>query len=59
MKKLLYYSPFIPIIGFIIHLFWIVFYYEIYSIEEDAPKCFVPMILQVLYFGFLVCFYFG
>jgi len=59
MKKLLYYSPFIPVIGFIIHFFWIVFDYNIYSVEEDAPKCFVPMILQGLYFVLIAHFNFG
>ena len=49
MKKLLYYSVFIPIIGLIIHMFWIVFKYELYSTHEDAPKCFIPMLLQGIY----------
>jgi len=49
MKKLLYYSPFIPFVGFIIHLLWIVFGYNIFTINEDTPTCFIPMWLQGLY----------
>ncbi len=49
MKKLLYYSPFIPVIGFVIHIFWIIFEYKIYSMNENEPKCFFPMALQGLY----------
>lgn len=54
MKKILYYSPFIPVIGFIVHLFWIIFRYEIYSIEEDEPKCYIPMALQTIYIGVIM-----
>lgn len=58
MKKILYYSPFIPIIGIITHLFWIVFEYEIYSVNEDAPKFLLPMFLQVIYIAlFTGCFF--
>ncbi len=54
MKQLLYYSPFIPIVGFIIHFFWIVFEYDIYSIEENSPKCYIPILVQVPAFIILI-----
>lgn len=53
MKKLLYYSPFIPIVGVITHFFWIVFRYEIYSMNEKAPRGIIPMVLQGIYISIL------
>lgn len=45
-KKLLYYSPFIPIIGLIVHMLWPFFRYEIYSVKEKFPKFLIPTIIQ-------------
>ena len=53
MKKLLYYSPFIPIIGLLVHLGWIYFRYDIYSVNEGWNRFFIPMILQIAYIGIL------
>ncbi len=56
MKKLIYYSPFIPIIGFLIHVLWIVYKYEIFSIKEPIPICFIPMLSQSIYFALLIVY---
>lgn len=54
MKKLLYYSPFIPLVGFITHVLWIIFRYKIYTMEEKFPAYVFPMILQGVYIVFAI-----
>lgn len=37
MRKILYYSPLFPIVGLVVHFLWIVFYYEIITVDAKTP----------------------
>lgn len=54
MKKILYYSPFIPVAGFVTHALWVIFQYDIYTMNEEAPKCYLPSLIQGVYFSTII-----
>jgi hypothetical protein len=55
-KGLFYYSPLIPVIGFIIHFFWIIFNYDICSAGR-SPSKFVVMFMFIQGFSMPIIYY--
>lgn len=56
-QKILYYSPFIPVIGIITHFLWIYFEYDIYSVNEPGFKGMFTMFLNGFVSAFIIDYF--
>lgn len=57
MKKLIYYSPCIPILGFIVHILWPIHQRDMCSLYDNDPAYYFSMLFQGAGAGLIVSYF--